>query len=75
VYADHASQSQTARQQAAGQSVKAAGDVSDGGSLINGASSNLATTVTPAVEGTFDSQPRLVPIYLPRKDERLERLT
>jgi hypothetical protein len=38
------------------------GDVSDGDSLINGASGSLASTVTPAVEGTFDSQPRLIPI-------------
>ena len=50
-----------------------AAGVSDCGSPINGASGigRLASTVTPAVAGTFDSQPRLVPIYRPLKDEKL----
>jgi hypothetical protein len=31
----------------------------------------LANTVTPAVAGTFDPQPRLAPIHRPSRDERL----
>jgi hypothetical protein len=31
----------------------------------------IVNTVTPAVARTFDSQPKLVPIYRPRNDERL----